>query len=408
LSKEFLVKDFSLASEGQIQIDWVAKWMKVLNRLHKRFSNDQVFENKKVALCIHLEAKTAYLAMIIKKLGAEIWVTSSNTLSTKDDVAATLAKNGVHVFAIHGASHQEYRSYLKSIVENKPHVVVDDGGDVCELLHRHPAYAENLKGICEETTTGVARLKLMAEDGRLRYPAIAINDAKSKYLFDNRYGTGQSTWTAIMHLTNMTIAGKTVVVIGYGWVGRGVALRAKGLGAEVIVTEIDPWKALEARMDGFKVMPIMKAAPLGDFFITTTGLENVLRIEHIEGMKSGAFLANTGHFDFEIDVKGLSRTAHYMKEVREGIEEFTMPNGNKIYLLEQGGLVNIAGGLGHPVEIMDLSFAVQLGCLHYLLSSEKLEAGVYPVPDEIDEKVVREKLSVDGIEIDGFGKEVIG
>jgi adenosylhomocysteinase len=404
LIQDYLVKDINLAPEGQIKIDWVAKWMKLLNRLADKFTLDNPFKNKRVALCIHLEAKTAYLALIIKKLGAEVWITSSNTLSTKDDVAAALAKNCVHVFAVHGASQQEYQSYLKSIVENKPHVVVDDGGDICELLHRHPEFGENLKGICEETTTGVARLKLMAEDGRLRYPAITINDAKSKYLFDNRYGTGQSTWTAIMHLTNMNIAGKTVVVIGYGWVGRGVALRAKGLGADVIVTEIDPWKALEARMDGFKVIPILKAAPLGDIFVTTTGLENVLRVEHIERMKSGTFLANTGHFDFEIDVKGLGRTAHYMKEVREGIEEFTMPNGNKIYLLAQGGLVNIAGGLGHPVEIMDLSFAVQLGCLHYLLSSKKLSPGVYPVPGEIDEMVVREKLTVDGIEIDGVEK----
>jgi len=408
LTQNYLIKDINLAPDGQIKIDWVAKWMKVLNRLQKKFLTDNPFKNKQVALCIHLEAKTAYLALIIQQLGAEVWITSSNSLSTKDEVAAALAKNGIHVFAVHGASQLEYRSYLKSIVENKPHVVVDDGGDVAELLHRHPEYAENLKGICEETTTGVARLKLMAEDGRLRHPAIAINDAKSKYLFDNRYGTGQSTWTAIMHLTNMTIAGKTVVVIGYGWVGRGVALRAKGLGAEVIVTEIDPWKALEARMDGFKVMPVMKAAPLGDIFVATTGLENVLRAEHIEQMKNGAFLANTGHFDFEIDVKGLSHTAHYFKKVREGIEEFTMPDGNRIYLLAQGQLVNIAGGLGHPVEIMDLSFAVQLGCLHYLLSSEKLAPGVYPVPGEIDEMVVREKLKVDGIEIDGVRKQVIG
>ena len=270
------------------------------------------------------------------------------------------------------------------------------------MLHQHPEFAKDLKGICEETTTGVTRLTELAGQNKLRYPAIAINDAKSKFLFDNRYGTGQSTWTAIMHLTNMNIAGKIVVVIGYGWVGRGIALRAKGLGAEVIVTEIDPWKALEARMDGFKVMPILNAASFGELFITTTGKKDVLRIEHFEQMRNGAFLANAGHFDYEIDVPGLRSIAESFQNVRDEIEEFTLKNNKKLYLLCQGDIVNIAGGLGHPVEIMDLSFAVQLGCLHYLLSSDKLMPKVYSVPVAIDEIVVREKLSVDSIEIDGL------
>lgn len=400
MSKPYQIKDINLAPQGQQKIDWVAKWMTVLDSLYYKYSETDVFKNKRIALCIHLEAKTAYLALTIKKLGAEVWITSSNPLSTKDDVSAALARNGIHVFAVHGANEKEYFSFLNSIVENKPHIVVDDGGDVCELLHNFPQYGKELKGICEETTTGVLRLEKLARRKKLLYPAIAINDAKSKYLFDNRYGTGQSAWTAIMHLTNMNIAGKIIVVIGYGWVGKGIALRAKGLGAEVIITEIDPWKALEARMDGFCVKPIIDAAPSGDLFITTTGFSKVVRKEHFEKMKNGAFLANAGHFDYEIDVPELKNISIAHQTVREEIEEFTLPNENKLYLLAQGGIINIAGGLGHPVEIMDLSFSVQLGCIYHLLFSEKLEPQTYPVPVEIDEMVVREKLKADGIKID--------
>ena len=400
MNKNYLVTDIKLAPRGQQKIDWVAKWMSVLNCLCHKYSETDVFKNKRVALCIHLEAKTAYLALMIKRLGAEVWITSSNPLSTKDDVAAALAKNGVHVFAKHGATRAEYQLFLHSIVENKPHVVVDDGGDVCELLHEFPEFGNELNGICEETTTGVIRLKELAEKKKLLYPAIAINYAKSKYLFDNRYGTGQSAWTAIMHLTNMNIAGKVVVVVGYGWVGKGIVLRAKGLGAEVIVTEIDPWKALEARMDGFRIMPIAEACPLGDLFVTTTGFRNVIRKEHFTKMKNGAFLANAGHFDYEIDVPELKKLAAHSHTVREAIEEFTLSDQKKLYLLAKGGIINIAGGLGHPVEIMDLSFSVQLGCIFRLLASPKLEPQVYPVPSEVDEMVVREKLKTDGIRID--------
>ncbi|MEJ2635353.1 MAG: adenosylhomocysteinase [Calditrichia bacterium] len=366
MSKDYQVRDINLAEEGQQKIEWVSGWMPVLNSLYKKFSSENNFKNKKVALCIHLEAKTAYLALTIQKLGAEVWITGSNPLSTKDEIAAALAKQGVHVFAKHAAAPEEYHSFIKSIVENNMDVIVDDGGDVCEFLQENPRYGVNLKGICEETTTGVNRLKELASTGKLLYPAIAVNDAKSKHLFDNRYGTGQSTWTAITHLTNLNVAGKTVVVAGYGWVGRGVAARAHGMGAEVIVTEIDPWKALEARMDGFRVMPMMKAAGEGDFFITTTGLSGVITTAHIQKMRSGAMLSNAGHFDFEIG----------------------------------GGIINIAGGLGHPVDIMDMSFSVQLGCINYFLSSEKQAPAVYRVPPEIDELVTREKLKVERIEID--------
>jgi adenosylhomocysteinase len=400
MKENYFVKDIGLASKGEIQIKWVSKWMPVLDGLYHKFKATGAFKNKKIALCIHLEAKTAYLALIIKKLGAEVWVTSSNPLSTKDEVAAALAKRGVHVYARHAAPHDEYLSYIDTILKNKMDATVDDGGDICEYLHENPKYGKNIKGICEETTTGVNRLKELEKSGNLRYPAIAVNDAKSKHLFDNRYGTGQSTWTAITQLTNMNIAGKCVVVIGYGWVGRGVAARAHGLGANVVVTEIDPWKALEATMDGYRVMPIKDASPLGDFFVTTTGESNVLRIEHMKKMKNGAFLSNAGHFDYEIDILKLKKYAKKCEVVRNEIEEYTMPEGKHIYVLARGGIINIAGGLGHPADIMDMSFSVQLGCLHFFLSSKNMEPKLYKVPEEIDRLVTNEKLRAERIVID--------
>jgi adenosylhomocysteinase len=364
------IRDITLAPAGQEKIDWAAKWMKVVNGLYEKFKDDGVFSGKRIAICIHLEAKTAYLALTIQR------------------------------FAKHGASQKEYRNFIKTIVDAKPNAIVDDGGDIYEYLHKNPEYAGNLKGICEETTSGVNRLKELDEQSMLRYPAIGINDAQSKYLFDNRYGTGQSTWTAIAHLTNMSITGKVVVVVGYGWVGRGVAVRAQGMGAEVIVTEIDPWKGLEARMDGYRVMPIADAASLGDFFVTATGECMVIRTEHFEKMKDCAFLANAGHFDFEIDVPGLKKIAKSTEHVRDEIDEFLLKENQRIYLLARGGIINIAGGMGHPVEIMDLSFALQLASMHYILSATNLEPKYYCVPNEIDEMIVRERLKVDGIEID--------
>ncbi len=396
---DYLVKDLSLAPIGQQKIDWVARWMQVINRLAERFARDGIINGKRIAICIHLEAKTAYLALTFKRLGAEVWITSSNTLSTKDEVCAALAKQGVHVFAKHGADQTEYREFLTHLVAAQPHAVVDDGGDICELLHAQPQYATHLYGICEETTSGVNRLLRRADNGQLRYPTLAINAARSKFLFDNRYGTGQSTWTAITALTNITVTGKTVVIVGYGWVGRGLAIRAAGLGAQVIVTEIDPWKGLEAKMDGFRVMPLADAAPLGDFFITATGEQKVIRPEHLQLMKEGAFLANAGHFDYEIDVPGLYALAVQTTTVREEVEECRLPNQRRIYLLAKGGIINIAGGLGHPVEILDLSFALQLASVHYVLSAN-LKPGFYEVPEEIDELVVRERLALDGIAID--------
>lgn len=400
MQESYLVSDINLAQKGEQLINWVSNKMPVLDGLYEKFKTTGAFKNKKVALCIHLEAKTAYLALIIKKLGAEVWVTSSNPLSAKDEVAAALAVNGVHVYAKHGASSEEYWSFLESILKNKLDATVDDGGDICEYLHKHLEYGVNIKGICEETTTGVNRLKELEREGKLKYPAIAVNDAKSKHLFDNRYGTGQSTWSAITHLTNMNVAGKAVVVAGYGWVGKGVAARADGMGAEVIVTEIDPWKALEARMDGHRVMTMADAAPLGDYFITTTGFSSIIRMEHILKMKNGAFLSNAGHFDFEIDIPALKKAAKSCKLVRDEVEEYLLENNKIVYVLAHGGIINIAGGFGHPADIMDMSFSVQLGCLHYFLSADKRESKLYKVPEEIDRLVTEEKLRVEGITID--------
>ncbi|MFO7841877.1 MAG: adenosylhomocysteinase [Fidelibacterota bacterium] len=407
MSNDFTVKDISLYHRGQQKIDWVSKWMKVLNRLKKKYETEGVFRGKKVSMCIHLEAKTAYLATVIQHLGAEVWITSSNAMSTKDDVCAALAKRGIHVHAMHGADKEQYTSFLHSIVSCNPHAVVDDGGDICELLHEHPEYARDLQGICEETTTGVQRLKEKSNTGNLQYPALAINDAQSKYLFDNRYGTGQSTWTAITELTNMTIAGRIVVIVGYGWVGRGIAVRAAGLGAEVIVTEINPWKAMEARMDGFQVMPIGEAAAVGDFFITATGEDDVIRLEHIRNMKDGAFLSNAGHFGYEISVPALYKAAVKKHTVRDNIEQITLQDGKKVYLLANGDIINIAGGLGHPVEILDISFSLQLASLRHVLSGKCKEKRLYRVPGEIDEMVIREKMKVENIRIDKDIKGVL-
>jgi len=400
MNHDYEVEDIHLAPSGRVKISWAGRWMGVLNRLEKRFASDGVFKGKRVAICIHLEAKTAYLAEVIQRLGAEVWITSSNPTSSKDDVCAALAEKGIHVFARHDATSTDFESYLEAITSCKPHAIVDDGGDVCDYLGKHPDYAASLMGICEETTTGVNRLKEKHDRGELSFPAFAINDAQSKYLFDNRHGTGQSTWSSIMNLTNLNVVGKTVVVIGFGWVGRGVAQRAAGLGAEIIVTEIDPWKAWEARMEGFRIMPIMEAAPQGDYFVTCTGEERVIRKEHLEMMKDGAFLSNAGHFGYEIDIPVLRDMAVGTKILRDKVEEFTMQDGHRLYLLADGDIINIAGGLGHPVEIMDMSFSLQLATMHHVLSPPDLAPGLHVVPTHIDEMIVREKMAVEKFNID--------
>lgn len=400
MKEQYRVADLKLAPDGHRKIEWVGRHMPVLNRLAKRLHPDEVFKGKTVAMSIHLEAKTAYLCLVLKDLGVDVWATGSNPFSTKDDVSAALVERGIYVFARHGVNELEHREEILAILSARPEVILDDGADISLVLHDHSEFGARLKGISEETTTGVVRLKKLLAEKRLVYPAITVNDAKSKHLFDNRYGTGQSTWTAVTHLTNLTVAGKTVVIVGYGWVGRGVANIAKGLGALVIITELDPWKALEAHMDGFQVMPIEDACRVGHIFVTATGAEGALRTEHFQEMVNGAIIGNAGHSTQEIDVRGLISMTRSVREAREGVFEYNLKNGHTLYLLVNGNIVNIAGGFGHPAEIMDMSFSLQLMCLHYLLRSEKLQPGVYPVPREIDELVVREKLIAEGIKID--------
>jgi adenosylhomocysteinase len=400
MNSHYDVTDMTLADEGRRKIEWISHRMPVLNTLCTRFQGDGVFQNKTVAVSIHLEAKTAYLCLILKKLGAEVWATGSNPFSTKDDVCATLAQDGVHVFAHHGVNEADHQKELSSLLKSHPQAVLDDGADICMAMHGSPEFGDRLNGFSEETTTGVLRLRQLERAGKLLFPAVTVNNAKSKHLFDNRYGTGESTWTAVTHLTNLTVGGKKVVILGYGWVGRGVATIAKGMGAHVIITERDPWKALEAHMDGYEVMPLADAARFGDLFITATGLEGVLRAEHIAEMKSGALIGNAGHSDLEIDMPAIRAMARSVDETRENVYEYRFPNGRSVVLIADGHIVNIAGGFGHPAEILDMSFSLQLASLHYLLRTPKRKPGVYEVPDEIDELVVRQKLIAEGIAIE--------
>lgn len=400
----YQIRDLNLASSGSNKINWVSKHMPILNRIREKYAIEQPLRGRRVAVSVHLEAKTAYLALTLRELGAELAVTGSNPLSTQDDVAAALVKEGVSVFAWHSATNEEYIAHLTATLQSKPVYVIDDGGDLVNLLHtsERQLLAE-MKGGCEETTTGVHRLRAMAGQGALAFPMIAVNDAFCKHLFDNRYGTGQSSWDGIMRTTNLVVAGKTVVVAGYGWCGKGVAVRAKGLGARVVVCEVDPIKALEALMDGYAVMPAVEAARIGDFFISVTGCAGVWREEHFRAMKDGAILANAGHFDVEIDKADLTKLAVEKTEARKNITEFRLDDGRRLYLLAEGRLVNLAAGDGHPAEIMDLSFALQILSLLYLEQQEgKLAPGLYPVPPETDRLVARLALEAFGVRIDAL------
>lgn len=403
----YLIRNINLASKGQQKIDWVRLHMPVLNIIKDEFTSKKTFNGIKVAMSIHLEAKTAYLAEVFKAAGAQVTVTGSNPLSTQDDVAAALAAEGIGVYAFYNASSTEYREHLLSVLKTKPQLVIDDGGDLVYLLHTTCSdLATHVLGGCEETTTGVLRLKAMEKEGRLLFPMLAVNDAFCKYLFDNRYGTGESVWAGIMRTTNLIVAGKTVVVAGYGWCGKGVARRAAGLGAKVIICEVNPVKALEAHMDGFQVMPENKAAASGDIFITATGCKDVLREQHFRAMKDGAILANAGHFDVEVCKPDLNKLAISERLVRENIKEYTLPEGKRLYLLGEGRLVNLTCGDGHPAEIMDLSFALQALSARYLLEhANNLTRRVYPVPKEIDFRVAKLKLKSLGIEIDELNIE---
>lgn len=389
-----IVRDIKLAPEGQVRINWVKKYMPLLNQLEDEFAQKQPFKGKKVTVSVHLEAKTAYLCLVLAAGGAEVSVTGSNPLSTQDAVAAALVEQGLDVYAWHGATDQEYMEHLNHALDIGPDIIIDDGGDLVQLLH---TARQDLKGRiiggCEETTTGVLRLRSRERDGNLDFPMVSVNDAYCKYLFDNRYGTGQSVWDGIMRTTNLIVAGKSVVVAGYGWCGKGVAMKAKGLGANVIVTEIDPIKSIEAIMDGFHVMTMDKAAPLGDIFITVTGCKKVITKNHYKKMKDGVLLANAGHFDVEIWKPDLEEIAIEKRFMRNNIEGYVMEDGRIINLLAEGRLVNLASGDGHPAEIMDMSFALQALSARYLVEHKgELENRVYNVPKEIDEQVAAMKL----------------
>lgn len=400
--QEYEVRDMALAPSGHDKINWVKKNMPLLAGLEKEFRQTKPFKDVKISLSVHLEAKTAYLCKVLAAGGAIMSVTGSNVLSTQDDVAAALVDDGLRVFAYHGATEEEYRKHIKMTLENGPQIIIDDGGDLIGMLHTEmTALCDGVWGGCEETTTGVIRLRAMENEGVLEFPMVAVNDAKCKHLFDNRYGTGQSVWESIMHCTNLILAAKKVVVAGYGWCGKGVAMRAAAYGAQVIVTEIDPVKAIEARMDGYDVMPMAEAAKVGDIFVTVTGCEEIITGWHMLSMKDNVILANAGHFNVEVDMPWLEKNSLKKKEARENITAYELSNGHTVNVIAEGRLVNIAASNGHPAEIMDMSFAVQaLSALYILENYENLENKVINVTDEIDTKVAERKLAAWGTKID--------
>ena len=401
------IRDPNLAPSGAMKIAWVKDHCDLLRTLEKEFSETKPFAGKKVALSVHLEAKTAYLCKVLAAGGAEMYITGSNPLSTQDDVAAALVADGLEVHAWYDCTDEEYDRHIRSVLSVGPNIIIDDGGDLVHMMHTE--YRDLIPGViggCEETTTGIIRLEAMNRAGELEFPMVKVNNAQCKHFFDNRYGTGQSVWDGINRTTNLIVAGKTVVVAGYGWCGKGVAMRAKGLGAKVIVTEIDPVKAIEAVMDGFEVMPMKKAAALGDFFVTVTGCDKVIDEEDFNEMKDGAILCNAGHFDCEIDMAGLRKMAVKSAELRRNIMGYTLPNGKTLAVLGEGRLVNLACGDGHPAEIMDMSFAIQALSAKYLIEHGKeLTEKLIDVPEEVDRDVAVKKLAFLGKEIDTLTPE---
>jgi adenosylhomocysteinase len=406
--EKFKVKDLILAQQGDLQIEWASRHMPVLNRIRKRFARENPLKGLILGACLHVTKETAVLVDVFLAGGANVALCGSNPLSTQDDVAAALAKKDVHVFAWREQSTEEYYSCIRKVIDYKPVMTLDDGADLVSTLHeKRKADLPRVKGGTEETTTGVQRLRAMEKTGALRYPIIAVNDACTKHLFDNRYGTGQSTIDGILRATNILLAGKTFVVCGYGWCARGIAMRARGMGAEVVVTEVDPLRALEAVMDGFRVLPIAEAAKVGDIFVTATGDTSVIRKEHMLKMKDGAILANSGHFNVEIDISQLEKLASAKRTMRPNLEEYTLKDGRRLHLLAEGRLVNLAAAEGHPSEVMDMSFANQALCIEHLAKTEKLAPKVYSVPKEIDETVAGLKLKAMHVAIDRLTEEQI-
>ena len=401
------VKDPKLAAEGKLKIEWAESMMPVLMGIRERFSRERPLKGVRIACCLHVTKETAVLVRTLKAGGASVAICGSNPLSTQDDIAAALAEDGIETFAWRGVDNKEYYWCVDRVLDTKPNVTMDDGADLVTRIHTEKK--ELLKDIIagtEETTTGVIRFRAMEKDGVLKYPIVAINDAYTKYLFDNRYGTGQSTMDGILRATSTLIAGKTFVVGGYGWCGKGVAMRARGMGAHVVVTEVDHLKALEAVMDGFMVMPMGKAAEMGDIFITVTGDKDVIRKEHLLKMKSGAIVANSGHFDVEINIKEMKSIAKSHRQIRPNVEEYTLQNGRKVFVLGEGRLVNLAAAEGHPPEVMDMSFCNQALSAEWIMkNSGKLETKVYRVPEELDRKIAELKLKSMGVEIDRLTEE---
>jgi adenosylhomocysteinase len=403
---EFKVKDQSLSPKGALLTEWASMHMPVLNQIKRRFEKERPLEGLQLGASLHVTKETAVLMGTLKAGGASIALCGSNPLSTQDEVAAVLAEKGISVYAWRGQTTDEYYWCVERVIDHKPFITIDDGADLVGTIHSKRTEAiPHIKGGTEETTTGVVRLRAMAQNGALRYPIIAVNDAYTKYLFDNRYGTGQSTLDGILRATSILLAGKNFVVAGYGWCGRGLAWRAKGMGANVVVTETNPTRALEAVMDGFRVMPMEKAAEIGDIFVTVTGNKSVLSKEHMEKMRDGAILANSGHFNVEINIPELESITVTKREIRPNLEECQLQDGRKLYLLAEGRLINLAAAEGHPSEVMDMSFANQALCIEHLVKRPKPEPRVYSVPEEIDELVASLKLKALKVEIDSLTEE---
>jgi adenosylhomocysteinase len=402
------VKDIALAEQGKRRIEWANQHMPVLQLIRKRFIKEQPLKGVRLSACLHVTSETANLAITLRDGGAEVVLCGSNPLSTQDDVAASLVRDyGIPTYAIKGEDNDTYYSHIRAAIEHKPQITMDDGADlVTTLVTKHPELVGNVIGGTEETTTGVIRLRAMAKDGTLKYPVVAVNDAMTKHFFDNRYGTGQSTLDGVIRATNLLLAGLKVVVAGYGWCGRGVSMRAKGLGADVIVTEINPTKAIEAVMDGFRVMPMNEAAKIGDVFVTVTGNKSVIAQEHFEKMKDGAVVSNSGHFNVEIDIPALERLSSGKKIARPFVDEYTTKDGRRIYLLGDGRLINLAAAEGHPASVMDMSFANQALAAEYMTKhSKELKNQVYAVPEHLDQQIARLKLESMNVTIDKLTPE---
>jgi adenosylhomocysteinase len=406
-ANQYDVKDLSLAEAGRQRIAWASREMPVIRLIRERFAREKPLKDIRISACLHITTETANLALALKDGGAQVVLCASNPLSTQDDAAAALVEYGIPTNAIKGEDEITYYAHINTALDNAPQLSVDDGADLVTTLHtKRKDLLENVLGGTEETTTGVIRLRSLAKSGGLRYPIIAVNDAHTKYLFDNRYGTGQSTIDGITRATNILWAGKKVVICGYGWCGRGIALRAKGLGAQVIITEVEPTRALEAVMDGYRVMPLLEAAKIGNIFITASGDKHIIDEAHLKVMKDGAILANSGHFNVEINIPALERAAKSQREIRPFVKEYNLRDGRSLYLLGEGRLINLAAAEGHPASVMDMSFANQALCLEYIVKNQgKLETRVYPVPEEIDKEVARLKLKAMGTEIDKLTPE---